>query len=104
MLQAHWYEHEGQRVLFAAVYLHHDCAWNFELGPDAVAVDVLLDRRHLDRRSRISIPYAEIYGVQHYAGADFGGTFLDRHTLYFSIEKMASLTPRLKELLKAPQA
>ena len=100
MLLAHWYDYEGGRVLFPAVYLHLDAAWNVELLADVVAVDVLLDRSKPEQRWRITIPYAEIYGVKYYAGENFTGTFTDRHSIYFNDETMASLASRLPELLK----
>ena len=47
------------------MWLNAETTRNLELGADELQLDVLLDDRHLDQWTRISIPYTEIWDILH---------------------------------------
>ena len=67
-LKANYYDlvdDDEARCWLAAMWLNEETTRNLELGTDVLLLDVLLDGRHLDRWSRVSIPYTEIWDILH---------------------------------------
>jgi hypothetical protein len=66
-LKANYYDHvdDKARWWLAVIWLYEETTRNFELGPDVLQLDVLVDGRRLTQWTRVSIPYAEIWDILH---------------------------------------
>lgn len=90
-LKANYYDHIGgdeARWWLAAMWLNEETTRNFELGPDTVRLEVLLDGRHLNHWTLISIPYTEIWDILHQRTADSPTPNGWTNSLYYNFATM----------------